>query len=109
MATHFKGPVVSDNGFTGNITGDITGNLSGTSHKIFAAGEFTTAGGDANEAITVTGALATDIAIVTLKTKGATPRTILTAAAATDAINVVLSADPSTDHVLSYMVLRANS
>jgi hypothetical protein len=29
MATHFKGPVVSENGFTGDITGDITGNITG--------------------------------------------------------------------------------
>jgi hypothetical protein len=29
-ATHFSGPVVSTNGFTGNITGDVTGNISGT-------------------------------------------------------------------------------
>lgn len=79
------------------------------SHRVFAAGEFTTAGGDANEAITVASALATDLAIVTLKTAGLTPRTILTSAAATGAINVVLSGDPSTDHVLTYMLLRAAS
>ena len=77
------------------------------SHVVKFAGSFTTAGGDANESITVAGCLGTDIAIVVLKTKGATPRTILTAAAGTDAIAVEMSGDPSTDHVLSYMVLRA--
>lgn len=77
------------------------------SHIVKFAGEFTTAGGDANESITVAGALGTDIAIVTLKTKGASPVTILTAVAATDAITIVMSADPSTDHVISYMILRA--
>jgi hypothetical protein len=79
------------------------------SHKIVAAGNFTTAGGDANEAITVSGALSTDVALVVLKTAGATPRTLTTCAAATDAINLVFNGDPSTDHVVSYLLLRANS
>lgn len=79
------------------------------SHKILAAGSFTTAGGDANEAITVSGATSSDIALVVLHTKGASPVTILTAQAATDAINVVMSGDPSTDHVLKYMVIRTVS
>lgn len=75
--------------------------------QIVASGNFTTVGGDANEAITVSGALATDIAIVTLKTAGSTPRTILTAAAATNAINLVFSGDPAADHVVSYLLVRA--
>lgn len=79
------------------------------SHVVKFAGSFTTAGGDANETITVTGATGTDIAIVTLSAKGGTPRTILTAAANTDAIDLVFSGDPSTDHTVSYMVLRAAS
>lgn len=77
------------------------------SHVVKYAGEFTTAGGDANETISVSGALASDIVLVTLHTKGGTPVTILMASASTDQIDVVMSADPSTDHVLSYMVLRA--
>jgi hypothetical protein len=28
-STHFSGPVVSTNGFTGNITGNVTGNITG--------------------------------------------------------------------------------
>lgn len=77
------------------------------SHVVVFAGEFTTAGGDANEAITVTGALATDLVHVTMHTKGASPVTILQAQADADVINVVMSGDPSTDHVLTYSVLRA--
>lgn len=77
------------------------------SHKIVAAGEFTTVGGDANEAIAVSGALASDLVIVTLHTVGATPRTVLTAQAASGQINVVMSGDPSTDHVLTYLLIRA--
>lgn len=79
------------------------------SHVVKFAGTFTTAGGDASEAITVTGAAATDIVQVMVKTAGATPRSIVAAAAATNAINVTLSGDPSTDHVLQYVVLRAAS
>ena len=71
------------------------------------AGEFTTVGGDATETITVTGALATDIALVTLHTATGTARTILTAVAIENAITVTMSDDPSTTHVLSYMLLRA--
>lgn len=79
------------------------------SHVVKFAGTFTTLGGDASEAITVTGAAATDIVQVSVKTAGGTPRSIVAAAAATNAINVTLSGDPSTDHVLQYIVLRAAS
>jgi hypothetical protein len=77
------------------------------SHVVKAAGTKTTVGGSASQTITVAGALSTDIVCVTLKTVGATPRTILTATAAAGQINVVMSGDPSTDHVLQYALLRA--
>lgn len=77
------------------------------SHVVKFAGTFTTLGGDASESITVTGAAATDIVTVTVKTAGGTPRSIVAATAALNAINVTLSGDPSTDHVLQYVVLRA--
>lgn len=75
--------------------------------NVIATGLFTTAGGDATESITVTGALATDTAIVTVNTEGGTPRTVTKAVATTDAITVTLSGDPSTDHVLNYVLLRS--
>lgn len=75
-------------------------------YQVFAAGNFTTAGGDASESIPVTGVLAGDLVLVQVKTKGASPVTIAAAISAANAITVTLSADPSTDHVLSYMVLR---
>jgi Ni,Fe-hydrogenase III small subunit len=78
-------------------------------YVVIAAGEFATLGGDATESITVSGALASDIAVVTLNTVGSTPRTVTTATAASNAITVVMSGDPSTDHVLNYLVLRAAS
>lgn len=75
-------------------------------YDVFAAGNFTTAGGDATESITVAGMLASDLVLVQLKTKGASPVTLAGAAAAAGAITVTMSGDPSTDHVLSYVVLR---
>lgn len=79
------------------------------SHVVKFAGTFTTLGGDASESITVTGAAATDIVMVSVKTAGGTPRSIVASTAALNAINVTLSGDPSTDHVLQYLVLRAAS
>lgn len=79
------------------------------SHVVKFAGTFTTVGGDASESIPVVGALGTDIVMVMVKTAGATPRSIVAAASGTDAIAVTLSGDPSNDHVLQYLVLRAAS
>lgn len=76
-------------------------------HAVIAAGNFTTEGGDAAEQATVAGVLATDIVIASLETEGASPVTLDAAATATDAINFTMSGDPSTDHILSYVVLRA--
>ena len=62
---------------------------SNTSHAKYA-GKFTTAGGDANEQISVAGVVAgTDIVVVSLQDKGATPRTILTAKPGTNVIDLV--------------------
>jgi len=73
----------------------------------FATGRFTSVGGDVNEAISVPGLEAGDIVVVTIDTVGATPRTIVSAVAAADVINVVLSGDPSNDHVLGYVCFKA--
>lgn len=76
--------------------------------QIVTAGNHTTVGGDANESIVDANILATDLVFVNLEVKGATPRTILTAVANASggAIDVVMSGDPSTDHVLTYLVIR---
>lgn len=86
----------------GNLASGIT-----PSHVVKFAGTHTTVGGAASEDITVTGAAATDIVSATLRQKGATPRTILTALAATDKITLTFSGDPSTDHKVDYVVFRA--
>jgi hypothetical protein len=76
------------------------------SHFIAYAGLHTTVGGAAAEAITVAGALATDVAIVCY---GATDDTdtILKSVLTADTLTVTMSADPSTAHKLAYMILRA--
>lgn len=78
-------------------------------YEVIAAGTMSTLSGSATQVIAISGALSTDIAFVVLKTVGATPRTVLTTAAVAGQINVVMSGDPSTDHVLSYQLLRANA
>lgn len=84
-------------------------NFTAPSHEVVFAGQHATAGGDANEQATVSGALATDIVVASLEDNGTNDVTLLTSAAAANAINFVLSGDPSTDAVINYMVLRAIS
>ena len=76
------------------------------SHYVAYAGLATTVGGAAAEAITVTGALATDIPIVHWGGTNDTD-TIKKVVMTADTLTATLSADPSTAHKLAYMVLRA--
>jgi hypothetical protein len=76
------------------------------SHYIAYAGKHTTVGGAAAEAVTVTGALATDIPIVIYNTTNDTD-SILKVVMTANTMTVTCSADPSTAHAFSYMLLRA--
>lgn len=76
------------------------------SHYVFAAGDHTTVGGAAAEAITVTGALATDIPIVNYSVTNDTD-SILKSVLTAGTLTVTMSADPSTAHALAYAILRA--
>lgn len=78
-------------------------------YYVFAAGEATTAGGDATETATVTGALATDIVVANVQTEGSTPVTLDAVAVTADTVTATFSADPSTDHVWTYVVYRATT
>ena len=77
------------------------------SHIVTYAGKHTTTGGSATEAFTVTGVAATDIVFAQIQTVGAIPRTLTTAAPTLNTVTLVFSGDPSTDHVISYQVLKA--
>lgn len=75
--------------------------------KILYTGLFTTVGGDSTENIIgLIGVQVNDVAIVTINTVGGTPRTVTAAVCAADSITVTMSGNPSSDHVLNYMVLR---
>ena len=76
------------------------------SHYIAYAGKHTTVGGAAAEAVTITGALATDIPIVIYHTTNDTD-SILKVVMTANTMTVTCSADPSTAHGFSYMLLRA--
>lgn len=99
--------IASNNGTT--VTTEEWGTGLATVAEVVYIGTHTTAGGGASENITVTGALATDHVVCQLKTEGATPVTLDRAAAAANAIALTFSADPSTDHVVTYVVYRAVS
>ena len=76
------------------------------SHYIVAAGEHTTVGGAASEAITVSGVLSSDVAIVqygTTDDTDAITKVVLTA----NTVTVHMTANPATAHTLKYMILRA--
>lgn len=73
------------------------------------AGTHTTAGGDASETITVEGVTSADYALVYISAPGATPRTLNGYVTDNGSINVTMSGDPSTDHVLSYVVFRTSA
>ncbi len=77
------------------------------SHVAKYAGKHTSVGGDATEVITITGLDSTDVVVCTVQTAGATPRSIVAAVPTTNTLTVTLSGDPSTDHVLGYVVFRA--
>ena len=74
-----------------------------------SAGEFTTVAGSATQTISLPGVLASDIVVCSLAAQGGTPRTILTAATTAGTVTVVMSGDPSTTHVISYVVFRAQA
>lgn len=122
QGVHFSGPlkvdgvkIVSEGGTLpapvaiekGSVTLALLDESIAPAFVVKFAGQHTTAGGDANETATVTGVLATDIAIATIEDNGTNDVTLLQAAAAANAVNFTLSADPGTDCVINYIVLRA--
>jgi len=76
------------------------------SHYIFDVGEHTTLGGDTTETITSAGALSTDIPIVSISTSNDNDQ-VVAAVMTTNTLTLTMSADPSTAHKVTYMLLRA--
>lgn len=77
------------------------------SHVVKFAGQHTTAGGSAAEAITVSGALATDLAFVQLVDAGSNTVSVVQAQVTADTLTVTFSADPGADAIINYQLLRA--
>ena len=78
------------------------------SHIVVFGAKYTTGGGNAAEAITVTGAVAaTDFAIVTMVDDGTSNVTITYAVVTNNALTVTFSGDPGTDAIISYIIMRA--
>ena len=84
----------------------IVGNLAGKfpNKYIFLSGKFTTVGGDASETITgATGVVGTDIVMVQVQSGTGY---VVSAAAGTGDIGVVMSADPGGATILNWIVFR---
>ena len=81
-------------------------NPTSTQYTNVAGGTATTVGGNPTETITVTGATASDIPFVLIKTQGATPVMILRSAAVTGGIEITFSSDPGNDHIVYYLLFR---
>lgn len=79
------------------------------SHMIVFAGQPTTVGGAASEAIAVVGALITDLAFVQLVDDGTNNVSILNAVVTADTLTVTFSGDPSNDTIINYQIVRATS
>ena len=79
------------------------------SHIVVYAGQPTTGGGAAAEAITVTGAAATDLAFVEMVDNGTNNTTIVSAVVTLNTLTVTFSANPGADAVINYQLLRAAS
>lgn len=79
------------------------------SHIAVYGAKYTTTGGGAAEAITVTGAAATDLAQVTLVDEGTNTVSVLKAVLTTNTLTVTFSGDPGNDAIIDYVILRAAS
>lgn len=70
-----------------------------------ALASYRTTGGGTSETIPVPGVASTNRVLATLNTPGASPVTLSSAGAVSGGVALTFSADPSTDHVLTYQVL----
>lgn len=78
--------------------------------QIIGAFNSTSAGGDATETVAVSGSLTTDLVIVALEDDGTNDVTIAAArVSASGTVTLTLSADPSTDAIMSGIVVRPHS
>lgn len=79
------------------------------SHVVKYGAQYTTVGGAATEAVTVTGALSTDIASCVIKDNGTGNVTLLQTAVTNDTLTLTFSGNPGNDAVVYYQIFRAAS
>jgi len=79
------------------------------SNVIKFAAQYTTLGGAAAEAITIAGALATDLAFVQLVGVAGNVVTVLHAVVTTNTLTVTFSGDPGAGDIINYQLIRAAS
>lgn len=96
--------ILNANVTLGKLSAGIT-----PSHVIKFASQYTTTGGAAAEAITVTGALNTDLAFVQMVDDGTSNVTIVNAVVTANTLTVTFSADPGNDTIINYQIIRAAS
>lgn len=77
------------------------------SHRVIAAGQLTTAGGDAAETVSITGVVAGDFVVACIQDNGTNNVTLLQSACGSGKVDFTLSADPGTDTKINYVVLRS--
>lgn len=108
---HWKDPLYIGKAIVSGSIEDLSGNtlIDPDTPRILAAANYTTAGGAAAEAITVTGAATTDIPFVTMQDDGTSNVTIVSAAITANTLTVTFSADPGSDTIISYQILRPTS
>jgi hypothetical protein len=76
-------------------------------YRLLLAGQHKTTGGHATEKIPLPGLLPNDIVQVMVAGSGKTPCTVQSATPGTGSLQVVFSGDPTTDHLLHYVVYRS--
>lgn len=79
-------------------------------HRIMAATSYQTVGSSATEVLTLSGVQVGDLILAQMSTLGLSPVTIKTATASgANQVTIEFSADPTNDHVLSIIAVRAAS
>lgn len=76
------------------------------SHTVVFAGSHKTTGGNVMEKVALSGLLPSDVVTTQLNGIGKTPCTIKLATATANSLHVTFDNDPSTDHVVAYLVHR---
>lgn len=89
------------------ISKDLADRIDASAFVPALAGTVDSVGGSADEDYDVPGILDTDVVLVTVKSAGAVPRSIVQAFGSEDMLSISYSGDPDDDHTVAYVVFRA--